>query len=142
MAEEKKRVLLIGKQPDIELFAVLGREGYDVAVFESLDTARGVRLLYRPHVIIVYRRYPKDVTVLDECVAMAGRVPVVAALSLLAKRALTDAAREKAASVVVLPVKPQTIREALRSLELPKDEALLALAGQKVCEPVSQESSA
>ena len=131
MPEEKKRVLLIGKQPDIELFATLGREGYDVAVLESLDTARDVYPLYKPHFIFVHLRYPKDIAILEQCLAMAGRVPVIAAISLLAKGALADAAREKAASAVVLPVKPQIIREALRSLELSEDEGQLPSAEEK-----------
>ncbi len=131
MAEEKKRVLLIGKQPDIQLFATLGQEGYEVAVLESVYTARSLSLLYRPHSIIVYLRYPKDISILEECVAMAGRVPVVAAISILAKEAFVKAVKEKAASVVILPVKPQTIRETLRSLELSEDEGQFPSARKK-----------
>jgi DNA-binding NtrC family response regulator len=122
MAEEKKRILLIGEKPDMELFAMLGEEGYEVAAPESPCRAWGLYPLYKPHFIIVHLRYPKDVAILEECLAMAGRVPVVATISLLAKQALVKAVKEKAASFVVLPVKPQTIRETLRSLELSEDE--------------------
>jgi len=131
MAEEKKRILLIGERPDIELFAMLGEEGYEVASLESPYRARGVFPLYKPHFIIVHLRYPKEVAILEECVAMAGKVPVVAAISLLAKAALVKAVKEKAASFVVLPVKPQTIRETLRSLELSEDEGQVHSAGKK-----------
>ena len=62
---------------------------------------------------------------------MAGRVPVVAAISLLAKETLVKAVKEKAASFVVLPVKPQTIRETLRSLELSEDEGQFPSARKK-----------
>ena len=131
MAEKKKRVLLIGEQPDIELFAMLGQEGYEVASFESPHRARGVLPLYKPHFIIIHLRYPKEVAVLEECLALAGRVPVVAAISLLAKAALVKAMKEKAASFVILPVKPQTVRETLRSVETPEDEGQCHSAGDK-----------
>ena len=131
MAEEKKRILLIGERPDIELFAMLGEEGYEVAALESPCRARDLYPFYKPQVIIVHLRYPKEVAILEECVAMAGKVPVVAAISLLAKAALVKAVKEKAASFVVLPVKPQTIRETLRSLDLSEDEGQVHSAGKK-----------
>jgi DNA-binding NtrC family response regulator len=131
MAEGKKRILLIGERPDIELFAMLGEEGYEVAALESPCRARDLYPFYKPQVIIVHLRYPKEVPILEECVAMAGKVPVVAAISLLAKAALVKAVKEKAASFVVLPVKPQTIRETLRSLDLSEDEGQVHSAGKK-----------
>jgi len=131
MADKKKRVLLIGEQPDMELFAMLGDEGYEVAALESPCRARDLYPFYKPHLIIGYLRYPKDAAILEECVAMAGRVPVVAAISLIAKQTLVNAAKEKAASVVVLPVKPQTIRQTLRRLELSEDEGQFPSAGNK-----------
>ena len=98
---------------------MLGEEGYEVAALESPCRAWGLYPLYKPHLIIVHLRYPKDVAILEECLVMVGRgVPVVAAISLIAKQTLVKAVKEKAASFLVLPVKPQTIRETLRSLEL------------------------
>jgi DNA-binding NtrC family response regulator len=132
MPEEKKRVLLIGEQPDIELFAMLENEGYEVASLESPHRARGVFPLYKPHVVIVHLRYPKEVAILEECLAMAGRVPVIAAISLIAKQTLVKAVKEKAAAVVVLPVKPQTIRETLRAVALFEDEAQFLSDGKKI----------
>ena len=123
--------MLIGERPDIELFAIVGDQGYEVAALESPHRARGVIPLYNPHVIIVYLRYPKDIAILEECVAMAGKVPVVAAISLLAKGALVKAVKEKAAAFVVLPVKPQTIRETLRSVELSEDKGQFPSAGKQ-----------
>jgi len=131
MAEEKKRVLLIGERPDMELFARLGEEGYEVAALESPCRARGIYPLYQPHVIIVYLRYPKDVAILEECLSLAGRVPVVAAISLIAKQTLVKAVKEKAAAFVVLPAKPQTIRETLRSVALPENEGQFPSVGEK-----------
>ncbi|MBI2530851.1 MAG: hypothetical protein HYW03_01315 [Deltaproteobacteria bacterium] len=131
MVQEKKRILLIGERPDIELFAMLGEEGYEVAALETPHRARAVTPLYKPHVIIVYLRYPKDVAILDECLAIAGRVPVIAAISLIARQPLVKAVKEKAASFVVLPVKPQTLRETLRSVELSEDEGQVHSAGKK-----------
>ena len=132
MADKKKRVLLIGEQPDIELFAMLGEEGYEVASLESPCRGRDLYPFYKPHLIIVYLRYPKDTAILEECVAMAGRVPVVAAISLLAKAALVKAVKEKAAAFVVLPVKPQTIRETLQAVALFEDEAQFLSVGKKI----------
>ena len=131
MAKEKKRILLIGERPDMELFARLGEEGYEVAALESPCRVRGFYPLYQPHVIIVYLRYPKDVAILEECLALAGRVPVVAAISLIAKQPLVKAVKEKAAAFVVLPAKPQTIRETLRSVELSEDEGAISFGPEK-----------
>ena len=61
MPQEKKRVLLIGEQLDVELLAILGGEGYEIAALESPHRARDVFPLYKPHFIIVHLRYPKDV---------------------------------------------------------------------------------
>ena len=131
MAKEQKRILLIGERPDMELFARLGEEGYEVAALESPYRARGLYPVYKPHVIIVYLRYPKDVAILEECLAMAGRVPVVAAISLIAKQTLVKAVKEKAAAFVVLPAKPQTIRETLRSVALTENDGQFPSVGKK-----------
>jgi hypothetical protein len=64
----------------------------------------------------------------QERLAMPGKAPVVAAISALAKQTLVKAVKEKTASFVVLPVKPQTIRETLRSLELSENAALTGAA--------------
>jgi len=132
MPQEKKRVLLLGEQPDIELFAMLGGEGYEVAAFESPRRARDVIPLYKPHFIIVFLRYAKEVAILEECLTMAGTVPVVAAISLIAKHTLVKAVKEKAAACIVLPVKPQTIRETLRGVALFKDEVQFPSDGKKI----------
>ncbi len=92
----------------MELFAILGK-GYEVAALESPCRARDLYPLYKPHVIIVYLRYPKDIVILEECLALAGRVPVVATISLLAKQTFVKTVKEKAAALVVLPVKPQPL---------------------------------
>ena len=132
MPQEEKRVLLIGEQPDIELFAMLGGEGYEVVTLESPRRARDVFPLYKPHVIILFLRYPKEVAILEECLAMAGTVPVVVAISVIAKPTLVKAVKEKAAAFVVLPAKLQTIRETLLAVELFEDEAKFPLAGKKI----------
>jgi hypothetical protein len=63
---------------------------------------------------------------------MAGAVPVVAAISVLAKPSLVKAVKEKAAAFVVFPAKLQTIRETLQAVMLPADQAQLPLATQKI----------
>lgn len=123
MPQEKKRVLLIGEQLDVELLAILRGEGYEIAALESPHRAGEVFPLYKPHFIIVHLRYPKDVVLLEECLAMAGTVPVVAAISLIARPPLVKAVKEKAAASIVLPVKPQIVRETLRTVTLFEDKA-------------------
>jgi DNA-binding NtrC family response regulator len=132
MAQEKKRVLLIGEKPDMELYFILGEAGYEIASLETPHRARCVYPFYKPHFIIVQLRYRKDVAILEECLAMAGTVPVVAAISLIATQSLVKAVKEKAASFVVLPVKPQILRETLRSLELSEDEVPIHSPGEKI----------
>ena len=132
MAEEKKRVLLIGEQPDVELFAMLGGEGFEVAAFESPYRARDVFPLYKPHFIIVFLRYPKEVAILEECLARAGTAPVIAAISLIAKQTLVNAVKAKAAAFIVLPAKPQTVRETLRRVALVEGEAQFPSDGKKI----------
>ena len=132
MPQMKKRVLLIGEQPDIELFAMLGGEGYEVAALESPRRAKDVFPLYKPHFIIVHLRYPKEVAILEECLAMAGTVPVVATISLLAKQSFVKAVKEKATAFVVLPAKLQTIRETLQAVALLADDAQFPSAGIKI----------
>lgn len=131
MAEEKKRVLLIGEKPDIELFFILGEEGYEIAALESTLRARDVYPLYKPHFIFVHLRYPKDIAILEECLAMAGGVPVVAAISILAKTLLVKAVKEKADSFVVLPVNRQIIKKVLRRFEPSEDEGQFPSAREK-----------
>jgi DNA-binding NtrC family response regulator len=131
IAEMKQRVLLIGEKADSELFALLGEEGYEVAALETPDRARDVYPLFKPHFIIVQLRYPKDVAILDECLAIAGRVPVVAVISLIAKQTLVKAVKEKAAAFMVLPAKPQTIRNTLRNVELSANKEQVHSAGEK-----------
>ena len=63
---------------------------------------------------------------------MAGTVPVVAAISLIAKPTLVKAVKEKAAAFVVLPAKLQTIRETLQAVALFEDEAQFPSDGKKI----------
>lgn len=123
MADEKKRVLLIGEKPDMGLLFILGEEGYEVAALESPLRARDVYPLYKPHFIFAHLRYPKDIAMLEECLAFSGRVPVIAAISILAKTLLVKAVKEKADSFVVLPVDRRTVRQVLRRLGPSEDEA-------------------
>ena len=132
MPQEKKRVLLIGEQPDIELFAMLGGDGYEVAALESPRRARDVFPSYKPHVIILFLRYPKEVAILEQCVTLAGSVPVVAVISLIAKPTLVKAVKEKAAAFIVLPAKLQTIRETLKAVALFTDDGQFPPAGKKI----------
>jgi DNA-binding NtrC family response regulator len=124
MSEEKKRVVWIGEQPDFQLFAMLRGEDYEIATLESPCRARDMFPFYKPHLIVVSLRYPKDVTQLEECLAIAAKVPVVAVISLIARPPLVRAVKEKAAGFIVLPVKPQVLRETLQRLGLSQNESI------------------
>jgi hypothetical protein len=128
MPEEKKRVLLIGENPDIELFVIRGEEGCEIAALESPLRARVVYPSYKPHFIFVHLRYSKDITILEECLAMAGSAPVVAAISILAKMALVKVVKAKADSFVVLPVNRQVLRKVSRQLGPSEDKEEFPLA--------------
>jgi len=131
MPQEKKRVLLIGEQPDLELFAMLEGDDYELAALESPRRARDLFPSYKPHVIILFLRYPNEIAILEECLAMAGTVPVVAIISLLAKQSLVKAVKEKATAFVVLPSKLQTIRDTLQAVAPCADEAQFPWHGKK-----------
>lgn len=126
---------MIGEKPDAWLFATLQEQSYEVAALESSCRVWDVHRSYRPHFIVVHLRYPKDLAMLEECVAMGDGTPVVAAFSVLTKTALINAVKEKAASFIILPAKPKTIRDTLRSLELSEDKEQFSSAGKESVRP-------
>lgn len=119
VTEMGKRILLIGEKPDIELFTALQQEGYEVVALESPYKAWGVQFLYRPHFIVVHLHHPsrKDVAMLQDCLALADRVPLIVATSVLGDKALMKDLQRVATSFVFLPLKPNALREVFDELE-------------------------
>jgi len=132
-AEVVKRILLFDEELDLQLLAALREEGYEVFTCESLYKAWGVHFLYRPHCIIVHLQRPskRDVTILQECRAMAKGFPVIAAISTAGDEAVMKALEEVATAFIFLPVKPQTIRKILQSLALSEYGKCFISVGEK-----------
>src|SRR5678815_448376 len=81
--EVRTKILLIGENPDIQLFTSLQKEGYEAITCESPQKAWPLVYAFRPHLIIVHLRHPSrnDIATLQECRAMAEETPVVVATS-------------------------------------------------------------
>ncbi len=117
--EPRKRILLIGENPDIAFFTGLQQEGYEVIACESPQKAWNLVFPYRPDFIIVHLHHPsrRDIAILQECRALAEGVPIIVATSVPGNEALMKALEEGATAFLSLPVKPQTIRKVLDELE-------------------------
>ena len=117
--ESRKKILLITGKSETSLLAGLEQEGCDVTVCESPQKAWGFVHPIRPDVIILHLQHlsSKDIYALQECLALADGVPVIIATG--ASR--IEAFRKKLGRVVPrflsLPLKPNTVREALHGLE-------------------------
>jgi len=116
--EVRKKILLIGENPDIALFTALQQEGYEVVSCESPQKAWGLVWPLRPHFIIVHLRQPsrRDIAVLQECRALANGVPIIAATSVPGHEAAMKALEEGATSFLSLPVERHTMKKVLDEL--------------------------
>jgi len=116
--EVRKRILLIGENPDIALFTALQQEGYEVVCCESPQKAWGLAWPLRPHFIIVHLRQSsrRDSAVLQECRALAEGVPVIVATSVPGHESVMKALEEGATVFLFLPIKPQAVRKVLDGL--------------------------
>ena len=117
--ELKRKVLLIGESPDIQLFTALQQEGYDVVACESARKAWGLVHQFRPHCIVVYLHHlsRSDVAVLQECRAMAKGVRIIIATSDGVHERVMKVLEDRVTSFLSLPAKPQAVRKLLDELE-------------------------
>jgi DNA-binding NtrC family response regulator len=116
--EGRIKILLIGENPDIQLFTVLQKEGYEAIASESPEKAWPLVYAFRPHLIIVHLRHPSrnDITSLQECRAMAEGVPIVVATSVPGHETVMRALEEGATSFLSLPVEGAKIKKVLDDL--------------------------
>ena len=117
--ELKRKVLLIGESPDIQLFTALQQEGYDVVACESARKAWGLVHQFRPHCIVVYLHHlsRSDVAVLQECRAMAEGAPILVATSLAGNETVMKALEEGATAFLSLPVESESLKKVLDELD-------------------------
>ena len=115
----KRKILLIGENPDVQLFTALQQEGYEVITCESPQKAWGLVYEFRPHFIIVHLHHTsrRDITVLQECRAMAEGIPIIVTTSVPVHEAVMKALEAGATAFLFLPIKPQAIRKVLDGLE-------------------------
>jgi DNA-binding NtrC family response regulator len=116
--EVRTRILLIGENPDLQLFAALQREGYETIASESPEKAWPLVYAFRPHLIIVHLRHPSrsDIATLQECRAVAERIPIVVATSVPGHETVMRALEEGATSFLSLPVEGAKIKKVLDDL--------------------------
>lgn len=117
--ELKRKILLIGEQPDTQLFSALQEEGYEVIACESAQKAWGLVYEFRPHCIVVYLHHlsRSDVDVLQECRAMAEGVPILVATSLAGNETVMKALEEGATAFLSLPVESESLKKVLDELD-------------------------
>jgi DNA-binding NtrC family response regulator len=116
--EVRTRILLIGENPDIQLFTALQRQGYEAIASESPEKAWPLIYAFRPHLIIVHLRHPSrsDIATLQECRAVAERIPIVVATSVPGHETVMRALEEGATSFLSLPVEGAKIKKVLDDL--------------------------
>jgi DNA-binding NtrC family response regulator len=114
-----KKILLIDKDKDSALSAILAREGYDCVHCDSPQKAWSLVYPYPPHLIILhlYNSDGAGLSDLQECRALAERVPIIVALSAQAKPALTQAMQHAATAVLAASSTPEGVSEVLHQLE-------------------------
>src|SRR6266496_1696426 len=67
--KDRTKILLIGENPDIQLFTALQKEGYEAIASESPQKAWPLVYAFRPHLIIVHLRHPSrnDIATFLQC---------------------------------------------------------------------------
>lgn len=114
----KTKILLIGENPDIQLFNALQREGYEAIASESPQKAWPLVYAFHPHLIIVHLRHPSrnDIATLQECRAVAREIPIVVATSVPGHETVMRALEEGATSFLSLPIERAKIKRIVDDL--------------------------
>jgi len=123
MVKEKEtairtKILLIGENPDLQLFTMLQNEGYEAIASESPQKAWPLVYAFQPHLIVVHLRHPgrNDLTTLQECRAVARGIPIVVATSVPGHETVMRALEEGATSFLSLPVTGAKIKQIVDEL--------------------------
>ncbi len=122
MKEAKKdartTILLIGANPDLQLFTLLQNEGYEAIASESLEKAWPLIYASRPNLIIVHLRHPSlnDIATMHECQVVAHGTPVVVATSVPGHETIMRALEEGATAFLSLPVEKAQIKKIVDDL--------------------------
>jgi DNA-binding NtrC family response regulator len=116
--EVRTKILLIGENPDIQLFTALQKQGYEAIASESPEKAWPLVYAFRPHLIIVHLRHPSrnDIATLQECRVVAQGIPIVVATSVPGHETVMRALEEGATSFLSLPVEGAKIKKILDDL--------------------------
>jgi DNA-binding NtrC family response regulator len=116
--EVRTKILLIGENPDIQLFTALQKEGYEAIASESPEKAWPLVYAFRPHLIIVHLRHPSrnDIATLQECRIVAEGIPIVVATSVPGHETVMRALEEGATSFLSLPVEGAKIKKIVDDL--------------------------
>ena len=114
----RTKILLIGENPDIQLFNALQREGYEAIASESPQKAWPLVYAFHPHLIIVHLRHPSrnDIATLQECRAVAREIPIVVATSVPGHETVMRALEEGATSFLSLPIEGAKIKRIVDDL--------------------------
>ncbi|HXG51984.1 MAG TPA: hypothetical protein VNN77_11335 [candidate division Zixibacteria bacterium] len=112
------RVLLIGENVDLCLFAALREQGYETAVSGSSDDTELLVSSFRPHLIIVHVRHQNriDMATLRKCRAAARGAPVLAAVSVPGHETTLRALEEGATSFLSLPIEGAKVKRIVGGL--------------------------
>ncbi len=116
--EARTKILLIGENPDLQLFTILQNEGYEAIASESPQKAWPLVYAFQPHLIIVHLRHPSrnDIATLQECRAVARGIPIVVATSVPGHETVMRALEEGATSFLSLPLEGAKIRKIVDDL--------------------------
>lgn len=117
--ESRKKILLIDEKSDTSLVVGLEQEGYEVIVCKSPQKAWGFVYPIRPDFIILHLQHPssEDIFALQECHALADGVPVIIATGASRIEAFMKNLGGVVPPFLSLPLKPNTVSEALHGLE-------------------------
>jgi DNA-binding NtrC family response regulator len=117
--ESRKNILLISGRPDSSLLDGLEEEGGHVTVCESPQKAWGFVHPTRHDLIILHLAHlsSKDIYALEECLALADRVPVIVATAASRIETFTETLGTVVSRFLSLPLKPNAVREALHGVD-------------------------
>jgi DNA-binding NtrC family response regulator len=119
MNDLERNILLIDEQMDEMLYSALVEGGGKVSACQSLSKAWDFIYPVPPHFVVVHLRHPnpEDVTILQECRAMAKGVPIVVATTHEQTEILKTILEDRPAAFLVLPAGPHDVSRVFSEIE-------------------------